>query len=647
MLVALYRSGPLRQRLAKGYAVVRPSGGGPAPAQLVAALVTRPPRLPALPTGQPPVLRASSRTPGGLWFDTGRVWLHDPPARAAVAAVLAEAVAAVAGGLRASGALLVPSGWHPGASAGAAGAPGAAGGTPAVLLADLHSLEVVDEVQRELLCNLLREHSPTLIALTGRQLYGAEGVPSGGSARLSRATDQVTTRYVASFAPQHLDRVRTALRQEERLARLEAMDVNPLGEAEFDAAGDVTLRLVDGQVSVSSAMAHALVVQALAMRARELARTGRRIGAVPQPLVERNRARAVAHGLAAGFEVEQQGNRRGGRAGGRAPDVPPRTVPAARAASALLRELLPCFRQLDATADELGQLFTGLELSAGSGGTGFVRNENDLLARWRQHDPRLLGAEQLADGLGRPGWLTHDHVAAANSAIAAGSSAAARVWLAEQLTIPAPAAASPSAVSSSAASRTTGDRTDSTRPTGAPERDRERERDRRRPNGTAPARPPRRRGPSDEQLLNELARPGVDAAQALAALRSYCRSGPAALDLTRALHGRDRDQGKALRRLLRPEAALRVRLDAPPNAWDDQKLAKAVRGATEQGAALLHWDVPAADRPLVRARLRELGPAPHGLRTVLLTDLTYTAKADERRGTVEVLLVVPAEEPAR
>ncbi|MFE6056743.1 hypothetical protein ACFQ6N_38905 [Kitasatospora sp. NPDC056446] len=117
MLVALYRSGPLRQRLAKGYAVVSPSGGAPGPARLVEALLARPPRLPALPTGQPPVLRSSSRTPGALWFDTGRVWLHDPPARAAVAAVLAEAVAAVAGAVRAGGGLLVPSGWHRGAAA--------------------------------------------------------------------------------------------------------------------------------------------------------------------------------------------------------------------------------------------------------------------------------------------------------------------------------------------------------------------------------------------------------------------------------------------------------------------------------------------------------------------------------------------------
>ncbi|MET8543984.1 hypothetical protein ABZW03_25535 [Kitasatospora sp. NPDC004799] len=506
---------------------------------------------------------------------------------------------------------------------------------------------MVDEVQRELLCNLLREHSPTLIALTGRQLYGADGVPSGGSARLSRATDQVTTRYVASFSPQHLDRVRTALRQEERLARLEAMDVNPLGEAEFDAAGDVTLRLVDGQVSVSSAMAHALLVQALAMRARELARTGRRIGAVPQPLVERNRARAVAHGLAAGFETEQHGgdrrteqrgggdrrtDRRGGRTGGPAADRPPRTVPAARAASALMRELLPYFRQLDATADELGQLFTGLELSGGggSGRGGFVRNENDLLARWRGYDPRLLGAEQLADGLGRPGWLLHDHIGAANTAMAAGSSAAARIWLTEQLTAPAPSAASRSQASPAKAPHAQAS------PAKAPH-----------PAGSSTARPPRRRGPSDEQFLNELAHPGTTPEQALAALRAHCRPGGTSPDLARALQGRDREQAKALRRLLRPAPALRVRLNAPPGGWDEQKLAQAVRGAAEQGTALLHWDVPAADRPVVRARLRELGPAPHGLRTVLLTDLTYTAKADERRGTLEVLLVAPAEEPAR
>ncbi|MFG3055910.1 hypothetical protein ACGFZP_33855 [Kitasatospora sp. NPDC048239] len=660
MLVSLYRSGPLRQRIAKGYTAVGRPGARTAPAQLVDALLARPPQLPRLPGGEPALLRADPRTPGALWVDTGRVSLHDPGARAAVAAGLAESVAVVARSLRKAGALLVPAGWSP------AGAGAEAGAGPAVLPPDVHSLEVVSEVQRELLCNLVREHSACLIALTGRQLYGPAGAAAGGSARLSRAADQVAARYVASFAPQHLDRVRTVLRQEERLARLEAMDVNPLGEPGVGAQGDVSLRLVDGQVSVSSALAHALLVQALGMKARELERSGRRIGAVPQALIERNRARAIAHGLAAGFEIEQKEPRGKGRPVGRRGPEAPRIVPANRAALQLLTELLPYFRQLDATADELGQLFNGLELAAGSGSGGagpsaFVRNENDLLARWRSYDPRLLDAERLAEHLGNPGWLVADHIGEANRALGAGSSAAARVWLTELLAPSAPAArTAPAASTARNGSRPHGGpgaRTPSTTP---PRQHDPRQHDPRQadprqadPRQTDPSRQsPKQQSPkaepglAEKRLLDLLARPGLAPEEILPALRSYCRAGTA-LDLNRTLRTRDREEAKATRRLLRPEPARRVRLDAPPSAWDDERMARAVRAATEAGTALLHWDVPAADRHLVRTALRALGRPPHDLRHVLLTDTTYTAKADERRGTVEVLLVAPGEEPAR
>lgn len=595
-LVALYRSAPLRQRISKGYSVYVP-GHGRGAEELVGSLLTGPPSLPAGPSGQPHTVRGSARARGALWVDTGRVSLHDPATRARTAEALAVSVARVAADVRRRGGLLLPTGWQqqPDPLAG--------------LCADLHSAEVLNPVQREVFTNLVREHTASLIALGGRQLYGPGGVAPGGSARLSRSFDQVSTRYLDSCAPEHLERVRTRLRQEERVGRLEVMDVSPLGMPEAHTGEDVTVRLFDAQVTVAGTLAHALLVQALSMWSRDLERTGRRVRQVPQFLLEQNRARAVAHGLAAELRVDQT----------RRTEEPPRTQSAGRAVRTLLSELLPYLRQLDATTDELAPLFLGVEMAGSAAASGFVRNENDLLAHWHREDRTALAPERLAQGLATPDWLTADHCGAGNKAVGHGSWAAARVWLTDRLAGPAPQP----------------DR----RHEAQPDRRHEAQRDRRPEARREPGRP----APlTADQLLDRLARPDLPAPEVMDALRSYCRAG-GTLDLTRPLRSRGRDEARALRRVLRPRAGQRVRCEKPPVSWDDATATRALRAAGEQGVALMHWDLPAQDRARVREALRGMGRAPGGVRTVLLTDTNYTAREDEKRGTVEVLLVAPRE----
>ncbi|MET8440415.1 hypothetical protein OG795_02620 [[Kitasatospora] papulosa] len=595
-LVALYRSAPLRQRISKGYSVYVP-GHGRGAEELVGSLLAGPPPLPAGPSGQPHTVRGSARARGALWVDTGRVSLHDPATRARTAEALAVSVARVAADVRRRGGLLLPTGWQqqPDPLAG--------------LCADLHSAEVLNPVQREVFTNLVREHTASLIALGGRQLYGPGGVAPGGSARLSRSFDQVSTRYLDSCAPEHLERVRTRLRQEERVGRLEVMDVSPLGIPEAHTGEDVTVRLFDAQVTVAGTLAHALLVQALSMWSRDLERTGRRVRQVPQFLLEQNRARAVAHGLAAELRVDQT----------RRTEEPPRTQSAGRAVRTLLSELLPYLRQLDATTDELAPLFLGVEMAGSAAASGFVRNENDLLAHWHREDRTALAPERLAQGLATPDWLTADHCGASNKAVGQGSWAAARVWLTDRLAGPAPQP----------------DR----RHEAQPDRRHEAQRDRRPEARREPGRP----APlTADQLLDRLARPDLPAPEVMDALRSYCRAG-GTLDLTRPLRSRGRDEARALRRVLRPRAGQRVRCEKPPVSWDDATAIRALRAAGEQGVALMHWDLPAQDRARVREALRGMGRAPGGVRTVLLTDTNYTAREDEKRGTVEVLLVAPRE----
>ncbi|MER5721879.1 MULTISPECIES: glutamate--cysteine ligase family protein [Streptomyces] len=611
-LVALYRSAPLRQRISKGYSVYVP-GHGRGAEELVGSLLAGPPPLPAGPSGQPHTVRGSARARGALWVDTGRVSLHDPATRARTAEALAVSVARVAADVRRRGGLLLPTGWQqqPDPLAG--------------LCADLHSAEVLNPVQREVFTNLVREHTASLIALGGRQLYGPGGVAPGGSARLSRSFDQVSTRYLDSCAPEHLERVRTRLRQEERVGRLEVMDVSPLGMPEAHAGEDVTVRLFDAQVTVAGTLAHALLVQALSMWSRDLERTGRRVRQVPQFLLEQNRARAVAHGLAAELRVDQT----------RRTEEPPRTQSAGRAVRTLLSELLPYLRQLDATTDELAPLFLGVEMAGSAAASGFVRNENDLLAHWHREDRTALAPERLAQGLATPDWLTADHCGASNRTVGHGSWAAARVWLTDRLAGPAPQPDRRHEAQPDRRHEAQPDR----RHEAQPDRRHEAQRDRRPEARREPGRP----APlTADQLLDRLARPDLPAPEVMDALRSYCRAG-GTLDLTRPLRSRGRDEARALRRVLRPRAGQRVRCEKPPVSWDDATATRALRAAGEQGVALMHWDLPAQDRARVREALRGMGRAPGGVRTVLLTDTNYTAREDEKRGTVEVLLVAPRE----
>ncbi|WP_159942117.1 MULTISPECIES: hypothetical protein [unclassified Nocardiopsis] len=610
MLVALYRSGPLGQRLAKGYVVVSRTNGAPA-AEIANAVLADPPRLADGPGGSSFVLRGSPHHPVALWIDTGRVNLHSPEARSALSHTLAQSVASVGAAVWRRGGALVPSGWSPGAD-------GTAGERSVGLCADLHSVEVVSDVQRELLSNLVREHSPGLIALTGRQLHGPGGVVSSGSARLARSNEQVAARYVDSYASQHMDHVRATLRLDERLAGLESMDINPFGDAGGGRGHDVTLRLVDAQASVSMAMTHAMCVQALSMLARDMERAGQRVRVIPQRVVEYNRSRAVAHGMAAEFKV-RQGRAKDPRGG--ATDVKDVEIGAVPVVRDLLRRLLPYFRQLDATSRELTPVFAGVELAGGAASFSPVRNENDLFARWYRQDVKALGLEQVAGNVGSPGWLTADHLDAANHAQAPGSTAAFGVWLAGEL--------SPRHTSQDGNSGTS---------TGQAERSPE---GRRGQNGG-------KRGkagpsPSEQELLTILSGTDVTAEKARDALRSYCRTGDA-LNLNRSLSGRQREEAKAVRRLLRPHPRQRVRCKEPLPSWDGPEARRAVRDAVREGVALLHWDLPADERSRVRAGLRSLGVPPRGLGYVLLTDTTYRDKAGEHRGTVEVLLVAPLAE---
>lgn len=604
MLVGLYRDGALRQRIRKGYVIA-----GEDPAEVLRPLLGR-----ALtPERQAPVVRGEAQPAeaGRVWLDSGPVSLSTPAARARIARSLADATAALAVAVRRRGGVLLPSGYAPG------GPP-----TSAWLTGDEHDVEVHSDVQRELCTNLFRLHSAALVALTGRSAYGPHTAGGQGSRRLAETTDQLTTRYLHSASPAHLERVTASLSRDEGVTRLGLMDVDPLGGADggFPA---VTLRMIDAQILVADTMAHALLVQALAIRARRFEREGRRVPALLQQIVDRNRSRAVAHGLAASFDVESGGQGRQGRGGAgpgrgggpRSTADQPKARPQARVRKAhrvcleLLKDLTPEFQAMDVGFAEIAPMLAGLALQDTH--PLAARNENDLVASWRRAAPADLDGRHVAGRLADADWLLTDHVTAQVRGLAPGSvSLLALAW--EQ----------PLAWNTPA--RPAGkDRRDTHAPGGRPAKQ----------HPGQPSQPPR----TAAALLTALERAGnPSGAASLALVREHLAGGGGG-DLDREL--RNHAQAREIRRSLRPPRRQTVTAGDAHFTWESEAAVQAVALARRHGAALLACDVPVADKLDLNASVRRcVQHRPEGLAVLTLASTVYRSEQGQRAKS-ELLLV--------
>jgi hypothetical protein len=372
MLTRVYRYGPARQAISKGYVVA-----GPEPERIVENVVRGQASL--LQRGAGVTLRALPRQANVIWFDTGFVWLHTARARAARFAELEEAVKAVAAAVRQAGALLLPN----------AVRTASADSWKPFLCSDQHILLTSGELETATLCNLLRLHLPVLIALTGRAGAAPEGVETLGSRRLSDSTHLHAPHYLISASPQHLKRVRECLRRDEGVPGMEFLDVYPATNG--DSAGNlVEINFNDGQMLLSTVRAHALLYQALLIRARRRASEERLIPAINQRILRRNRACAIADGMQARFEDEPDdfrdnrpgnGGQRDRRQGRDRRGAPFSTQKRYRRAGLVLLEIVEQlqyeFQVLEAEYSEIAPLVQGPTLRRL--GRASLQNESDLL----------------------------------------------------------------------------------------------------------------------------------------------------------------------------------------------------------------------------------------------------------------------------
>ncbi|MFH9983930.1 hypothetical protein ACH4ND_32920 [Streptomyces sp. NPDC017179] len=389
MLVSLTRVGAARQALAKGLMVQ-----GADPAAVLAAVARS--GLPSL-GGDSIRLEQHPRRQELLRLTTPMTWLGTRGARREGFDALGRAVDMVATAARQAGGLLT--------------APGLSlDGSAVPLDGDTHWLEAPDPVEQEVLCNLLRRHSPLLIAIAGRGSFVAGGRRDRiGSRWLADSHEHLAARFLASVTERHLYRVQAELRRRDGISHLERMDVAPVM-----GNGAVLVRCLDAQTSLAETRAHVLLLSALALRARSMVKEGRREGHVSQRLLEENRARVISEGLRAGLTEdkrprERERERDRGRRDHQALDATTyeRKIPARQAVRTLLDDLVPEFSRLDATPEEILPLLCLVELPGGQ-----PLRAQDLLTRRAGTGQALAESVRAALTDSRPGGPLLDEVLA-------------------------------------------------------------------------------------------------------------------------------------------------------------------------------------------------------------------------------------------
>jgi hypothetical protein len=347
--------------------------------------------------GSPP---ASARGPvgwgpvpgtDGVWsVRPPLTWIGSPEARqdwvAAMAATVTDAVR------QRRGAVALPPGCS-GAHAGRAYTT-----APAL---DRHVLEVASASEQTVLCNLVRQYAPVIIAATGRP-------QREGGRRLAAARHHVAARHLDAADARYRSLLEAHLRCSEGLPALDHTDVYPATEP--DGTPVVVVQCVDAAATLAAVRAHAILLAAFALRARRLVREGVPVEKVPQHIVDENRARAVALGL--------RGRATDGAKGKVLPDNKVQPTYRTRARKLLADTLAIELDNLGATPEELFPVLAPVELPAMG------------LARLSTEDGVLLDQAAGADSFAAVAGHALTDVAVGGPCLAAARKAAeGRTWL--------------------------------------------------------------------------------------------------------------------------------------------------------------------------------------------------------------------------
>ena len=594
-LTRLYRLGASPQRITKGYLL----GGDPAAVGEVRARLSGRELAHGITAQTPP---AHTRA---VELATGWRWLHDREARVQTAAALTEAVARLVDTASRWGCVVLP----------CATRPAGERSWQTWTVADQHVIAMLDDIEREVAHNLFRKHVPVLVALTGRPGLGASVEPLG-SRRLADSEEHLASRFLASASPRHVALVTAELRRTTGIKDLRTMDVHPLGEAGPDGVASLVVRCVDGQAFVGTTLAHAVLVQALAMAARRLVRDGRRHGNTDARLLDRRRTGAVLHGIGGRVPAEpSQHEQHAGKqqdAGQIGLDL---------LALRLLDELTPELGTLEVEFEEFAPICAWLTAFADA---RVARTETEYLVR-RVGDSGSGLAAVIGDLIAAPAEHTPARMLAYSGRTGHELELAARRWT-RRLSDPPPLPRG---------SRRTRPVTAQKPPVGKqkPPVNKPKEQDTR-PGAAGPAK-------GDLALLEGLASHAeADAATRLALLRDVVsKPRPAGSELVPSLGSRHQDTVRQARRALRPPGPQQVSCPLAELRWGSSPVSRAARLAGREGSALLRTTVSAADRDKALAVALELFGARPAQYSAALLAVARFKDAKGEQVTFEVVLL--------
>lgn len=342
MLTRLYRYGPAKQTVIKGYVV----NGENALAIIRETVKSAPFQIGNTVFN----LRTFPRYPKAIYIDSGAKWLYNRAARDEFWREFAYAATHIAEKIKTLGGVLLPNAIRPSSDK----------LWRDYLCDDIHILQTSDDLETAVFCNLLRNNLPSLIALTGNAGATGNQAHGIGSRRLLEGIQQYTPHHLISATPAYLKRVQECLRNDFGVQDLNFLDIYPFLN-ESGKAVSVVLRFNDGQTMLSTVRAQAILYQALFISARKRAREAYIPSPVDYKILIRNRARAIAKGIQAKFEPEplrenhQHYNRR----------LPKKQFPYRRAFEVLLQifeDLQNELQTLEVEYDEIAPIILGLTL---------------------------------------------------------------------------------------------------------------------------------------------------------------------------------------------------------------------------------------------------------------------------------------------
>lgn len=265
---------------------------------------------------------------------------------------------------------------------------------PEALCADIHQVEVYDAGEVERIYNLYRQFLPELLAIsTHSAVYDAE-IQKDFSLRMRVNPSSYLPRYISQFSEEHLEQLERFIRKKHKLSHLSQMDINPLGGDTSvlrkthrplldKSVAVIELRFIDAQCSFPFIRAQMILLQAIAMHGRALAREGRRLFPVSDENLDENKALALHSGGEAVFRPDRYRKADKGR---KSPSSHERKEPEV-ATTALLELieglLIPSLRDLECEPWELYPITLGAELR---------RKEQRCFANYAEYQQYLRNA---------------------------------------------------------------------------------------------------------------------------------------------------------------------------------------------------------------------------------------------------------------